>query len=224
IPNKSTSCYVSIADAQGEMRLAISDMQICEEMTPQFVADRLEMINDSALCVMDTNLPADTIQFLAEHVTVPLFADPVSTTKMHKLEPVLNRIHTLKPNRLEAELLTGILISDEASPEKAASALLAAGVHRVFISLGADGVFCADHSQRFLLPGIPTGVRSTTGGGDCFMAALACAYCFGHTLGESGRLALAAGAICAESEHTINEALSLRGIYERAGMSWPWLS
>ncbi|MCD8022113.1 MAG: PfkB family carbohydrate kinase, partial [Lachnospiraceae bacterium] len=118
--------------------------------------------------------------------------------------------------------LTGISITDEASLEKAASALLASGGSSVFISLGADGVFCADHAQSFLLPGITTDVRSTTGGGDCFMAALACAYCFGHTLEKSGRLALAAGAICAESEHTINEALSLRGIYERAGVPLPW--
>lgn len=46
---------------------------------------------------------------------MPIFADPVSTAKAVKLQPVLGRLHTLKPNRIEAELLSGVAITDEAS-------------------------------------------------------------------------------------------------------------
>ena len=43
--------------------------------------------------------------------TPPLFADPVSTVKAEKLRPILGKIHTLKPNRIEAELLSGVAIT-----------------------------------------------------------------------------------------------------------------
>ncbi|MCD7882655.1 MAG: carbohydrate kinase family protein [Lachnospiraceae bacterium] len=214
----TTSSYVFITNEKGEMQLAISDMALCEKLTPQVMADALDEINRSCLCVIDANLPEETIRFLAEHVTVPLFADPVSTRKMQKLKPVLSRLHTLKPNRLEAEILSGIPIRDEESLRAAADALLRAGVHRVFITLGPKGVLCADQEQMLLLPGIPTDVKSTTGGGDCFLAALAYAYRMGFSLKESGTLALAAGAICAEGEHTINELMSADGVHARAGI------
>ncbi|MCD7735645.1 MAG: PfkB family carbohydrate kinase [Lachnospiraceae bacterium] len=219
VPGASTSSYLFITDEKGEMQLAVSDMNICEKITPQLLAGRLDQINDAVLCVADANLPEESIEFLAENLSVPLFADPVSTAKMYKLKRVLGRIHTFKPNRLEAEMLTGIPIVDENSLRLAAAALLDTGMQRVFISLGADGVFCADHSQMLLLPGICARVRSTTGGGDCFMAGLAYAYREGLSLEDSAHLALAAGAICTEGEHTINEALSLRALYERAGIS-----
>ena len=86
--------------------------------------------------VIDTNIPAESIAYLAENCKVPIFADPVSTAKAVKLQPVLGRLHTLKPNRIEAELLSGVAITDEASLRAAADALLATGLHRVFISLG----------------------------------------------------------------------------------------
>ncbi len=218
IPSASTSTYLYITDENGEMQLAVADMKICDSMTPEFLAQRIERINQSLLCVMDTNLPAESIVYLAEHLRVPLFVDPVSTTKMQKLQPVLGKIHTFKPNRIEAGLLTGIEIRDEASLAQAADALLSMGVQRVFITLGGDGAYCADRESSIRLPGVSANVRSTTGGGDCFMAALAYAYRMGCSLEESGRLALAAGAICTEGAHTINEALTEQAVRQRAGL------
>ena len=86
----------------------------------------------------------DALVYLAENCQVPLFCDPVSTVKAEKLRPILHRIHTLKPNRLEAELLSGVPIREKADVPKAAQALLNKGVQRLFISLGSDGVFAAE--------------------------------------------------------------------------------
>ena len=221
VPGAATSSYLFITDENGEMQLAVSDMEIYSHLTPEFLSGKLDIINRAGLCVVDTNIPQETIEFLAERATVPLFVDPVSTTKMHKLQNILSRIHTFKPNRLEAELLTGIHITDESSLKLAAGLLLNAGIKRVFISLGDKGVFAADRSANVLLPAIPTQVRNTTGGGDCFMAGLAYAYKRGLTLAESAQIALAAGSICSEGDHTINEELSEHSLYERAGMRFP---
>ena len=92
------------------------------------------------------DIPAESIEWLADHCAAPLFADPVSTAKAVKLKPVLGKLHTLKPNRIEAELLSGVKITGDASLQKAAETLLDTGLHRVFISLGSDGVFAADRA------------------------------------------------------------------------------
>ena len=107
VSGASTSSYVFITDEDGEMQLAVADMEIYSHMTPEFIAGKLDVINRAHLCVVDTNIPKETLEFLAERVTVPLFVDPVSTTKMYKLQKILGQIHTFKPNRLEAECLTG---------------------------------------------------------------------------------------------------------------------
>ena len=165
----------------------------------------------------DTNIPAESLRYLTEHCTAPIFADPVSTAKAAKLKPILGRLHTLKPNRIEAELLSGVTITDEDSLRKAADALLETGLHRVFISLGADGVFAADRAGgRLHLPVLPAEMVNTTGCGDAFMAAIAWAYLRGTDLEGTARAGLAASAIAMESGQTINPAMSADALQKRA--------
>ena len=92
--------------------------------------------------------------------------------------------------------------------EKAADKLLELGVHRLFISLGADGVFAAMGGERLWLPNLPGNMVSTTGCGDAFMAALVWAYLEGSDLKQTALAGLAAGSIAMESAETINPLMS----------------
>ena len=180
---------------------------------------RQKLLSGSQVLVIDTNIPAESIAYLAENCPVPIFADPVSTAKAVKLQPVLGRLHTLKPNRIEAELLSGVAITDEASLRAAADALLATGLHRVFISLGGDGVFAADRSgERVHLPVLPAEMVNTTGCGDAFMAAITWAYLAGTDLTGTAKAGLAASAIAMEGAETINPAMSAETLKRRAGL------
>lgn len=209
IPGGHTSTYLFVNDESGDMQLAVSDMDIYDHLTPQVLQSRRQLLDGSQVVVLDTNLPAETVAWVAENCHAPIFADPVSTAKAEKLRPVLGRLHTLKPNRIEAELLSGVAISDDASLRRAADALLETGLHRVFISLGADGVFAADRSGQVLhLPAPEGNIVSTTGCGDSFMAALAWAYLQGSDLERSARAGLAASTITMASADTINPAMS----------------
>lgn len=166
--------------------------------------------------MVDANIPAESIAWLAENCAAPIFADPVSTAKAVKLKPVLGKLHTLKPNRLEAELLSGVPIDGEEGLRRAADALLATGLHRVFISLGAEGVFAADRTGgRVQLPCLPGNMVNATGCGDAFMAAIAWAYLQGTDLEETARAGLAASAIAMEGRETINPRLSEEALRER---------
>lgn len=212
----STSTYLFISDERGEMVLALSDMEIYQALTPTYLATLGSFLNGAQLVIADTNLPASSLAWLAEHVKVPLFVDPVSTMKAEKLWPILGKIHTLKPNRLEAQLLSGISITDENSLHRATDRLLAAGLHRVFISLGPDGVLAADQNSRFHLPCCPGRAINATGCGDAFMAALAWSWLEGLELEETARTGLAGASIALEGADTINSNMNAEALRKKA--------
>ena len=218
VPGGATSTYLFIADEQGDMAVAVSDMDIYRHITPRWLSSRLALLQNAQVVVADTNLPAESLKWLAENVDVPLFADPVSTAKAEKLRPILGRLHTLKPNRMEAELLSGVPITDDASLRRAVQVLLDTGLRRVFVSLGSDGVLAADHRQMLHLPCVPARMVNATGAGDAFMGALAWAYLEGSDLEQTGRLGLAAAAMAIEGAETINSAITPREVRQRAGL------
>ena len=213
----TTSTYLYLTDPEGEMALAVSDMSICEKITPEYLAANLGVLQNAQVVVADCNIPAESLQYLADNLTAPLFVDPVSTIKAEKIRPILNKIHTLKPNRLEAELLSGVKIESKEDVEKAADKLTELGVHRMFISLGADGVFAAMGEEKLWLPNIPGNMVNTTGCGDAFMAALVWAYLEGSSLEETAKAGLAAGSIAMESGETINPDMSAEALRARMG-------
>jgi len=215
IPGATTSTYLFLAGPNGDMELALSDMEINRHITPAFLSARASLLDNAQLVVVDTNIPEESIVWLAENCRAPLFADPVSTAKAVKLKSVLGKLHTLKPNRLEAELLSGVAITDEASLRRCSDALLATGLQRVFISLGGDGVFAADHNTACHLPCLPVKMVNTTGCGDAYMAAIAWAYLEGTDLEDTARLGLAASSVAIESAETINPAMSAEAVRAR---------
>ena len=210
-----TSTYLYITHPDGEMALAVSDMSICEKITPAYLAANLALLQNAQVIVCDANIPAESLVYLAENCNVPIFCDPVSTVKAEKIRPIIGKLHTLKPNRIEAELLSGVPIKDKADVEKAAAALLETGLRRVFISLGADGCYGATHTGAMWMPNFPVNMVNTTGCGDAFMAALVWAYLEGTELEDTLRTGLAASSIAIETTETINPAMSATLLRER---------
>lgn len=204
----ATSTYLYIADETGEMALALSDMEVCDRITPGYLSANQQVLQNARVVVADTNIPAESLVYLAENATAPIFCDPVSTIKAEKLRPILGKLHTLKPNRLEAELLSGVEIHSKADAEAAAKVLLDKGVQRVFLSMGSDGMYAATAEQQLWMPNIPGEMVSTNGCGDAVMAALVWAWMNDLSLEETVRAGLAAGAIAMESGATINPAMS----------------
>ena len=189
-----SSTYLYITDETGDMELAVSDMELCSALTPALVAPILPRLRAGAV-VLDANLPPETIAYICDHCPIPVYADPVSTVKAMKLQPVLHRLAAIKPNALEAECLTG-----EGDPERAALALVDSGVQRVFISLGAQGMIAADKKELLRLPGLATQVVNSTGAGDAATAAIVLAGIRGMSLGDTALLAQKAGAVTCRSE------------------------
>ena len=93
--------YVCINNHGGEMIAAVADTEAIRSITTDWLAKRSGEINMSDFVVADTNLTEDSIRWLMENVTVPLFIDGVSSTKAHRVVNALRKaklpyLHTLK--------------------------------------------------------------------------------------------------------------------------------
>ncbi|MBO5565257.1 MAG: bifunctional hydroxymethylpyrimidine kinase/phosphomethylpyrimidine kinase [Lachnospiraceae bacterium] len=214
-PDLETSSYLFISDEHGEMQLAISDMEICNRITPEYLQAHKDLLLSASVVVADCNIPRRSLQWLAETVTAPLFVDPVSTAKAERARPILSRIHTIKPNRLEAEILSGVPIHSIEDAKTAAGVLLYNGVQHVFLSLSEDGIVAATKEKAMHLPSPASLVLDTTGCGDAFMAALVWALLKDLPLSESAGAALTAASIAMESPFTISENMSEEALLGR---------
>ena len=202
----STYCYLSKPD--GEMLIAVSDMEIYNLLSPVLLKSNLEWLKSADAVILDTNLTEESICWICSHAKSPVFADPVSAAKSIRLLPSLTKIHTLKPNRLEAEALTGVKITDEASLNRAMDILLSSGIKNVFLTLGHEGLLAADCNSRIMLyyrGEIPV---NTTGCGDAFAAALVWAAFRECSIALAATAGMAASAIAMSGYDTVNSKMS----------------
>ena len=204
----ASSAYLFIADAGGEMRLAINDMDICRRLTPEALCERLDLLNSMDAVVVDANLSAEALSYLARHVKVPLLADAVSTAKAPRLAGALEKLWAIKPNAIEAEVLTGIPVHDADSAARAALRLVSLGARRAFVTLGERGVCCAEGTRAIHLPGRSARLVNATGAGDAFTAALAWGATRGLSLEDCAVAGLAAAALAVESMEAVNPEMS----------------
>ena len=212
-PLGRTSAYLCINEQNGDLSAAVSDMTICDGLTPARLEPLLPVLNRGSMVIADANLPEETLAWIAKKITVPVAADPVSVSKAPRLLPLLSRLTLLKPNIPEAELLTGVTIRGDLNLSRAADALHRLGVKRVYISLGSRGVWADDVREGgMLIPCAPGTIVNTTGCGDAFVAAAADAFLNGLDTMEAARRALAASAICAEDNAAVSPKLSQEAI------------
>jgi len=200
-----TSVYLSLHDPQGVMQLAVNDMKCVLEVNETYLESHKKMISRAAVLVADTNLDRSVIQYLIRtHGDIPLYMDTVSAAKAGKLNGLLSGIDTLKPNRLEAEMLTGENIKTEDDLHRAMDILLDKGLRQVFISLGSEGTWFGNRKERGFLKNPQVHVVSTTGSGDAFMAGLVYSFIKRKTIRSSVLAAVSAACLALESPGSVS--------------------
>lgn len=218
--SQSTSTYVSVLDESGDMLVAINDMSVVDEVT----ADRLQrhetMLRRASLIIVDTNLTGETLEYIARTFNEQvMFVDTVSVAKASRITPVLDKVHTLKATRAEAGALCGVDSPRDRQLPGIANRLHERGVMRVFISLGADGVFYSCEGEQGIekAKSSAINVQNASGAGDAFVAGIAFAWLQDWPLKKSVRFAISAADIALSHPATINPALTadaVNDIYE----------
>ena len=214
VPGENTSCYLSLLDNTGEMLVAINDMTISEQISVAFLEQHLDFIRSAAAIIADCNISEETLAWLLENSgNAPVFVDPVSAWKCVKIRGRLNKIHTLKPNRLEAETLSGITLSGRDDVAKVAAWFHENGLTRLVLSMGGDGVYYshANGESGWSLP-VKTQVINVTGAGDAMMAGLVSCWMDGMPFIDSVRFAQGCSSMVLACEYTNNPDLSVENV------------
>jgi pseudouridine kinase len=215
IAGARTSTYLSVLDETGDMLVGINDMSIIDRLTVELLKPQQAMISESALIIVDANLPDDTLAWLTHtFATATIFADTVSTTKAPRLQPYLPSIHTLKTGTIEVEALTGMEAKSETQLRKLAGWLHEQGVKRVYVTRGGRSIFYSTgNAQGFKdLPGTKREVHNAGGAGDAFLAGLAYAWLQSWPLDETLRFALATADVTLSHPDTSSPALSMSAV------------
>jgi pseudouridine kinase len=171
VPGAASSTYLAVLSDNGDMGCAVSDMSILKSLKYDHILGFLNNTRKSDILTVDTNLDAPLIDFIVSNSHCLLVSDPISTVKAEKLKPHLGRLRVFKPNRMEAEVLSGLKICDESSLFKAAQYFRAQGVEDILITLGEQGGLLGCNEGFFRFTHKNADIVSTTGAGDAFMAA-----------------------------------------------------
>ncbi|EAR09908.1 carbohydrate kinase [Reinekea blandensis] len=212
----ATSTYLALNNDQGELVGAIADMAIIEQLTPEWLAERMSLLQSAQTLLVEANLPEATLTWLGEQsLNAPLVADAVSATKAVRLKPLLHRLDLLKVNRSEALTLIDEPASSDLSDEQLILRLLACGVTSVLLSLGERGVRYGDSTQQIELPVPHCDMLSDTGAGDALLAGFVHARHHIESVDTQLQFALLCAAMTLEAPQAVNTRLSATAVLQR---------
>jgi pseudouridine kinase len=171
----SSGTYTAVLDQHGDMLLALADMALYDQLTPDALARTSHQRACASLTIADLNLPACTVQALLEDAVrfgVPLVLVAVSEPKMDRLPHNLAGLRLLILNQGELEARIGRAIDSDAAMAAACAALQAQGAQDLIVTRGARGVSYTTPAGIAHLAAPDASVIDVTGAGDAFAAAV----------------------------------------------------
>jgi ribokinase len=182
-------------DSNGENSIVVapgSNGNLLQEDIPVklFETGRFEIL------LLQLEIPLSTVEYSAITAAanrIKVILNPAPAQKLS--DNLLKHTWLITPNETEAEILTGITVSDITTAENAAISFQEKGVKNVIITMGAAGAYVKSESFTGMVPGIKVKAVDTTAAGDVFNGALAVALAEGKDLKEAAAFANKAASI-----------------------------
>ncbi|WP_455642658.1 ribokinase [Parabacteroides sp.] len=165
-------------------------------LLPSDLAKAEEAIEQADLVLMQLEVPMETVRFVANIAWQKGKKVILNPAPAHPLPAdLLRHLYLITPNETEAEMITGVKITDESSAGEAARLLSEMGVQHVIITLGSKGALIYSDGKAEMVPALKVEAVDTTAAGDVFNGALTVALSEGRSLKEAARFACKASAI-----------------------------
>lgn len=164
-----------LVDGKGENSIAVASGANAT-FRQQEVETIVEQITHDDIVLLQLEIPIPVVEYAikscrkkgAKIILNPAPAHAISAEAYSCLD-------IITPNETEAELLTGIKVTDPATAAGAATILLNRGVKQVIITLGAKGAYIHDRSLQKMIASPMVDAIDATAAGDIFNGALAVA-------------------------------------------------
>jgi ribokinase len=184
-PELPSGVALITVDSNGENSIVVAPGSNGNLVPPDIPTEIFEHAKFEIL-LLQLEIPLSTVEYAAVNASesgIKVILNPAPACKLP--EKLLKNIWLITPNETEAELLTGIVISDILSAEKAADTLLELGIKNVIITMGEAGAFIKSSEYTGMIDGVRVIPVDTTAAGDVFNGALAVAISEGKELEDA---------------------------------------
>lgn len=154
------------------------------------------VLENASIILMQLEIPLLTVDHVANLAAsrhIKLVLNPAPACKLS--DTLLRKISIITPNEKEAEMLTGIKISDIDSAKEAAQILSQKGIETVIVTMGSEGALILHNDVFEVVPAAKVKAVDTTAAGDVFNGALVVAISEGKDVIPAVQFANAAAAI-----------------------------
>ncbi|MBW7888070.1 MAG: ribokinase [Bacteroidetes bacterium] len=193
--NSPTGVAFILVDERGENSIVVASGANAQLHVTDIENGKTEIQSSKVLLVqLESPLEpiAKAMQFAREHgITVIL--NPAPAQALNKT--ILSSVDIITPNKIEAEMITGIKVVDEASLQRICKKFFEFGITYVLITLGSQGVFFGSTHSMELIPAYKVQTIDSTGAGDVFNGSLAAFLSEGMVIENAVQHAIAAAAI-----------------------------
>lgn len=165
-------------------------------LSPEDIDKAEETIIKSDLVLIQLEIPMQTVEYavnLAHRHGKRIILNPAPANSLSN--NLLKKLYAILPNKIEAEMLSGIRVKDEKSAFKAAHIISAKGINNVVITLGKMGAFVKEYNNYIMIPAIDVQTVDSTGAGDVFCGAVSVYLSENNSLVDSVKFANHAAAI-----------------------------
>ena len=184
-PELPSGVALITVDSTGENSIVVapgSNGNLLKEDVPSVIFDTGKF----EILLLQLEIPIETVEYSAvtasEH-GIKVILNPAPARKLS--DNLLKHTWLITPNETEAETITGVIITDIPSAERAAELIQERGVKNVIITLGEAGAYIKSENYTGLIPGIKVKPVDTTAAGDVFNGALAVAISEGSDLKDA---------------------------------------
>ena len=165
-------------------------------LNEQDVDKVVEEMCEGDILLMQLEIPLQTVEYAARKAFekgVKVVLNPAPARNLPK--ELLRYLYMITPNRIEAEMLTGIKITHDADAEGVAEEIRAMGVKNVIITLGSKGCCIKVDGVSYRVDAFKVEPVDTTAAGDTFNGALCVGLAEGMDLKQAALMASKASAI-----------------------------
>jgi ribokinase len=155
-----------------------------------------EKITNAFIILMQLETPLSTVEYVARVASekkITFVLNPAPACKLS--DALLKYISIITPNQKEAEMLTGIKITDQASAEQASRILHDKGIETVIITMSERGALLFHDGQYKMIASSKVQAIDTTAAGDVFNGALVVALAENKSMEAAVKFACKAAAI-----------------------------
>jgi ribokinase len=145
-----------------------------DALRPADIDAAAETLKSAGCIVLQFEIPIETVYYAVSFARTNGIRCIVNPAPAQAVDMgALKNLDYLVPNESEAETLTGLPVRNVEDAKKCADKLLAGGIRRIIITLGANGSLLAGSKGSTHVPPFPVNSVDSTGAGDAFIGSFA---------------------------------------------------